>query len=109
MRQAVENLVDNALRHTTGAVNLRLYRQGEVLTVRVRDFGEGVPAAQLGRLTEPFFRTGNTSKPGLGLGLALVELVCRVLEGEVAFDEAKPGLVATLRLPVVAIGSDVGG
>ena len=109
VRQAVENLVDNALRHTTGAVNLRLYRQGEVLTVRVRDFGEGVPAAQLGRLTEPFFRTGNTSKPGLGLGLALVELVCRVLEGEVAFDEAKPGLVATLRLPVVALGSDVGG
>lgn len=105
VRQALENLLDNALRHTAGPVHLRLYRQGEVLTLRVRDFGSGVPEELLGRLTEPFFRAEGGSRSGLGLGLALVELVSRVLEGELTFEAAKPGLVATLRLPVVLDGT----
>lgn len=101
VRQALGNLLDNALSHTTGSVTLRAYVQGESLTLRVRDFGDGVPSADLNRLTEPFFRSDHSPPRGLGLGLALVDVVTRALDGELTLENSAEGFSATLRLPVV--------
>jgi two-component system, OmpR family, sensor kinase len=85
-RQAVDNLVDNALRHTPagGRVKVRANRQGDTLSVVVEDTGPGFDEAFLGRAFEPFARsTGDPEdRPGVaGLGLAVVSTIARAHGG----------------------------
>ena len=68
---AVRNLLDNAALHGTGAIEVRLERQG---VVHVVNDGPVVPPAVLARLTQRFAR-GRTAVAGSGLGLAIVETI----------------------------------
>ena len=77
--QVLVNAVDNAVKYAAGGVPgevvLAARREGERLVVAVRDHGPGVPAAQLGRIFEPFYRGEREltrRSKGTGLGLALV-------------------------------------
>jgi len=84
LRDAVMNLLDNALTHGAGTIELRgLCRDGRCL-VEVRDEGEGVPAdlreAIFGR-----FRKANANSPGTGLGLAIVREVAESHQGRARF------------------------
>ncbi|MEZ5703759.1 MAG: ATP-binding protein [Burkholderiaceae bacterium] len=105
VRLLVRNLLDNALRHSGGApqppeVHLRTLPDG-ALEVEVRDFGPGVPAAQLAQLAEPFFRpdTARTrGAGGVGLGLYLCKLVAHAHGGSCSIRNAHPGLSVTVRL-----------
>jgi two-component system, OmpR family, sensor kinase len=77
LRQAVENLVDNALRHAGrgGTVDVRADRDGDRLRVIVSDSGSGFPAGLLERAFEPFARGEERAADGTGLGLAIVRAV----------------------------------
>jgi signal transduction histidine kinase len=101
VRQALHNLIENALTYATGGITLSLYAQHSSLTLRVRDVGPGVDPADLPRLTEPFYRSRGTSGRGLGLGLSLVDVIARALDGELDLRNTGKGFEATLRLPVV--------
>jgi len=86
-RQAVDNLLDNALRHTPpdGRVEVRAGVQGDVLSVVVEDTGPGFGEA-LGTAFEPFARSGAVAEgPGAsaGLGLAVVSAIARAHGGSV--------------------------
>lgn len=78
--QVLFNLVDNAMKYARGSscrtVELEARREGEAVTVAVRDFGPGVARAHLERVFEPFYRGESeltrTTK-GTGIGLALVK------------------------------------
>lgn len=101
--QAVRNLLENALRYSSGPVTLTVARISQkkapaLVALRVRDQGPGVPEAVLGTLTRPFFRLGDHSE-SLGLGLALVESISRSLSGKLELKNCSPGLEATLTLP----------
>ncbi|HEX5937093.1 MAG TPA: ATP-binding protein, partial [Actinomycetota bacterium] len=75
VRQAVSNLVDNALRHTGrgGTIEVRAGRDGERLRVAVVDRGRGFSPDVLARAFEPFARSvGGRDGDGAGLGLAIV-------------------------------------
>lgn len=85
-RQAVDNLIDNALRHTPpgGQVKVRADRQGDTLSVVVEDTGPGFGEAFLGQAFEPFTRltTDPEHRPGAtGLGLAVVSTIARAHGG----------------------------
>src|SRR5215831_13898969 len=85
-RQAVDNLLDNALRHTPtdGRVEVRAGVQGDVLSVVVEDTGPGFGEALLGTAFEPFARSGaGADRPGgsAGLGLAVVSTIARAHGG----------------------------
>ena len=99
MRVLVRNLLDNALRHGADAgepprITLRAEAQrGALLTVR--DFGPGVDAAQLVRLTEPFYRTDSARQRatgGVGLGMYLCRLIAQAHGGSLTVRNAQPGL-----------------
>lgn len=80
LRQVLENLVSNALRYTPsgGSVTIRLEQEGATVVLEVADTGIGIPARDLPRLFEPFFRAANAraySSEGTGLGLAYVKEV----------------------------------
>lgn len=105
MRLLLRNLLDNALRHgaaSTQAPELSLaVETGEVVLV-VRDHGSGVPEEHLYRLSEAFYRPDSArtrSAGGVGLGLYLCKLVAHAHGGGLRFENAGPGLRATVTLP----------
>jgi two-component system, OmpR family, sensor kinase len=93
-RQAVDNLLDNALRYTPdgGRVEVRADRAGGTLCVVVEDTGPGFDEALLGEAFKPFTRaTGNPeARAGAtGLGLAVVSTIARAHGGR-AWAENRP-------------------
>jgi two-component system sensor histidine kinase BaeS len=110
LRQAVSNLVSNAVRHTPpgGRVTLRSYvtgtDSGDVVAVEVADTGSGIPADEVPHVFDRFWRAEKSrsrSTGGSGLGLAIVLKLAEAHGGtaDVASTEGQ-GSVFTLRLPV---------
>ena len=76
--QALANLVDNALRHGEGAVELAAEPAGDGVLLHVRDRGPGFDPALNGHAFERFTRGDRArSRGGTGLGLAIVDAIAR--------------------------------
>ena len=102
IRLAVGNLINNALKFSTGAVTVHV-SDHDAVTCRVDDAGPGIPEAERARVFEPFFR-GDAARgrtPGVGLGLALVRHIATAYGGNVTLAQAGKahGLRAELTLP----------
>lgn len=93
VREIVNVLLDNALRHGAGAVELRASRRGEMVRVEVRDQGPGVR----GDAGAIFKRRAGAGK-GNGIGLALARSLAHAEGGELALTRPTPP-VFTLELP----------
>ena len=100
LHRAVENLVSNALKFTDeGRVTVEVKAAGDVVEVAVRDTGHGIPADELPRLFERFFR-GSARKPGTGLGLSIARNLVRLHGGDITVSsEAGRGSEFCVRLP----------
>jgi heavy metal sensor kinase len=107
MRQAVGNLLDNAVRSTPpqGAVTIEIGHADGFLSLEVRDTGEGFPAAFLRSAFEPFARPNAPRSPpdrdaGSGLGLTIVRAVAEAHGGTVeAANRPEGGAAVRLRIP----------
>ncbi len=90
LSQIILNLLSNIERYaypdgTGGRVEIILTADGErqepSFSLTVRDFGRGIPAEDLAKVTEPFFSTGH-DKGGTGLGMSIVHnMVTSALQG----------------------------
>jgi two-component system phosphate regulon sensor histidine kinase PhoR len=102
----LSNLVDNALRHTSakGTVWVRLEASESRATLEVADTGDGIPAGELPRIFERFYRVDKArarQTGGTGLGLAIVRHVAEAHGGTVRVDsELGRGSTFTVTLPV---------
>lgn len=105
MRQALGNLLDNALRHTPSGGRVMIDAEGEdgLVVIQVSDTGEGFPAPFLPLAFEPFSRADaarSRADGGTGLGLALVRAVVEAHGGTVeATNRPDGGASVTVRLP----------
>lgn len=88
--QAISNLLENAIRYRQpgreGAyARLRVGREGERIILSVEDNGIGIPADQLEKIWDRFFRgdPSRTGDEGLGLGLSMVYTIAKRHGGEV--------------------------
>ena len=111
LREALTNLIDNAIRYAGhGAeVTLRPRREAGHALVMVDDNGPGIPAADRERVFERFVRATDNGD-GCGLGLAIVREIIERHQGTVALDDAPPhGLRVTIRLPLDGGGGGSGG
>jgi len=103
---AFENVIRNALAYTAdgSAVGVRLQRVGANAVLRVRDYGPGVPEAELGRIFEPFYRTDTArhrSSGGTGLGLAIARRAIEHHGGTIVARNADgSGLEIVIELPL---------
>ncbi|APC16667.1 PAS domain-containing sensor histidine kinase [Pseudomonas frederiksbergensis] len=89
--RVLDNLIDNALRHTrhNGQIRLQARRHGERVIVSVEDNGEGIAYGQQGRIFEPFVQVGR-KKGGAGLGLALCKEIVQLHGGRMGV-YSRPG------------------
>ncbi len=109
LRRACQNLLDNAVRHASSAVELEASSVGEEVRLVVRDDGPGLTLDERERVFERFARLDDArgrSQGGTGLGLPIArELVARA-GGTLTFDDAPPpwSLQAVVSLPRPADG-----
>jgi PAS domain S-box-containing protein len=105
----VRNLVENAIRYTAhGKVHLGCHRVGDSVRIDVADTGIGIPPEHLERIWEEFHQVGNPERDrsqGLGLGLAIVRRLARLL-GHAVEVRSNPGegSVFSVRVPLAAAG-----
>ena len=105
MEQAVGNLVDNALRHGRGRIELVAEDGPRLRTLRVRDDGPGFPEELVPVAFERFTRGDPArGRGGAGLGLAIVQAIARAHGGRaVARNRAAGGAEVALELPFPAL------
>jgi two-component system phosphate regulon sensor histidine kinase PhoR len=102
----LSNLIDNALRYTPakGTVCVRLDAAESRAVLQVADTGEGIPASEVPRVFERFYRVDKArarQTGGTGLGLAIVRHVAEAHGGTVRVDsELARGTTFTVTLPV---------
>ncbi|MDR0279336.1 MAG: PAS domain-containing protein [Paucimonas sp.] len=100
--RVLDNLLDNAIRHTGsgGRIRLQARRHGERVIVSVEDSGEGIAYSQQGRIFEPFVQVGR-KKGGAGLGLALCKEIVQLHGGRMGvYSRPEQGTQFYMALPV---------
>ncbi len=107
IRQALSNLLGNAIRHAASAVTITVALTDDapsVLRITVADDGPGIPAEHLGDVFERFWRADSArarSTGGTGLGLAISRELVRAHGGELtAQSTVGHGATFTITLPI---------
>ncbi|HYJ40637.1 MAG TPA: GAF domain-containing sensor histidine kinase [Steroidobacteraceae bacterium] len=117
LQQVLNNVVSNAIKFSTkgGRVDVQVSREGSLVSVVVKDEGEGVPADFLPHMFDRF-RQADASmtrrQGGLGLGLTIVREIMSLHGGTVRAESAGPGKGTTIYLEFAVAeepqaGSDV--
>ena len=106
LRQVLLNLLDNAIKFNTpgGRVTVSAERRNDVLRIAVQDTGIGIPAADLPRVFERFYRVDKARSRqmgGTGLGLSIVKHLVELHRGTVEVDSSPGrGSIFTVSLPL---------
>src|SRR6185436_571882 len=101
----VLNLVSNAFKHTfEGEIRVAVSIDGDCAVLQVSDTGVGIPAEQLPHVFERFRRVPNArsrTHEGTGIGLALVQELVRLHQGEVSVESREgTGTTFTVHVPL---------
>ena len=86
LHQLIRNLLDNANRYSPegSTIDVRLYHRWRLACLEVRDQGAGIPADQLNRVFDRFWRgSPDRSDGGSGMGLAIAARICRAHGGDI--------------------------
>jgi len=102
LARLLNNLLDNAERHTTATIDVQVVREDGDVLLAVADDGPGVPEADRERIFERFTRLDSArsrSSGGSGLGLAIARGIATSHGGSLTLDDHRPGARFVLRLP----------
>ena len=104
LEHVFSNLVSNAIKYSAKnmPIEVRGYVQSGHAVITVTDKGIGIPAQDVERVFDRYFRAGNTKTiPGTGIGLFLVREIVVMHKGTIAVtSEEKEGSQFTVRLPL---------
>jgi two-component system sensor histidine kinase BaeS len=105
IREVIANLLTNALRHTPreGSIEVSAELAGDEAVVTIRDTGSGIPAEQLDRIFDRFYRSPDS--PGSGLGLPIARSLIEANGGTIgATSELGIGTTIRVTFPVTSSG-----
>jgi signal transduction histidine kinase len=104
LRHIYSNLLGNAVKYSPAGsvVEFDVERRGADAVCVIRDHGPGIPAADLARLFDAFYRGNNVRDvPGTGLGLTIVKRCVELHRGKINIESALgEGTVVTVSLPL---------
>ncbi len=112
--RALLNLIDNAIKYSADdkVIDVVLRQNGEHVIIEVRDHGIGIPASDVAKIFEPYFRaqfSDTITRRGAGLGLTLVQQIVASHGGKVEV-ESVAGSGSTFRLLFPrGLGSEAAG
>ncbi len=102
----LRNLIDNAIRYSPAntTVQVSVTREAQTAHLTVTDQGPGIPAAELPKVRERFYRLLGTGEEGSGLGLSIVQRIAEIHGAtlELGAGVDGKGLRVTVTFPVVA-------
>lgn len=107
LQRLVRHLLENAVRHSPSGAPVRVIIRDDppCVTLRVRDQGPGIAAADRARVFEPFaLAAAVRDDPSKGLGLAIVREIARAHGGDATLDPPDParrGATFAVRFPTV--------
>ncbi|PTX95521.1 ATP-binding protein [Opitutus sp. ER46] len=105
LRQALQNLIDNAIKYSAegATVTVRVQDRETEVRISVQDEGPGISEAHRCHLTERFFRPDRSrgrDRGGFGLGLSITKAYMRALRGALDYEPVQPhGSIFHLTLP----------
>lgn len=103
LASAIASLLENAIKYAGPGATIRV-RAGlhhGMASIAVMDDGPGIPAAELDKVTQRFYRLDKSRHlPGNGLGLSIVSATATAHGGRLALEDGAPGLVARIVLPL---------
>jgi len=105
LQHAIDNLIDNAVRHGEAGRHLGVTVDGDGAWIRVRiaDRGPGIPAEEVPHIFTKFFRGAAARHAGSGLGLAIVQRIVHAHGGRIEVTTAVgQGTTVEIALPAAA-------
>jgi signal transduction histidine kinase len=109
LASALASLIDNALKYGASGEQVDIGARSEngAAVLVVRDYGAGVPAAELNKVCQRFYRVDRSRHlPGNGLGLSIVSAIAHLHGGTLELANRVPGLEARLILPLGQAAAD---
>lgn len=104
--QILMNLVDNSLKFSKNAdykmIIIELKMEGNHVYLAVRDYGPGIPASEMKKVFQEFYRVENEmtrSTKGTGIGLSMVKKLCALSGMSIELENAGPGLRTKIHFP----------
>ena len=102
LKQVFCNVLDNAAKHGGAGkrIDVDMTREGECYVVRIRDYGPGIPPAELPFVKQKFYK-GSSKARGSGIGLAVCDEIVQRHGGVFDIGNADGGgAIVTIRLPI---------
>ena len=102
LRQVFLNILDNAVKHggTGKKITAEILRQEQEILIRIRDFGPGIPEAELPYVKQKFYK-GSSKARGSGIGLAVCDEIVTLHNGKLEIANAEGGgTCVSIRLPI---------
>ena len=102
LKQVFCNVLDNAAKHGGAGhrITASIAQENEEQVIRVRDYGPGIPEAELPFVKQKFYK-GTSKARGSGIGLAVCDEIVTRHEGTLDIGNAEGGgCVVTIRLPI---------
>ncbi len=109
LKQVIIIVIDNAMKYSESGGEIYVYTsvENEMLTIGVRDHGCGIPADQLPKIKQKFYKA-NTSKGGFGIGLAVADEIIRKHNGELMIDSVEgEGTNVSILIPIARQNSNI--
>lgn len=104
LRQVFLNVIDNAAKYGQSGkkIDLDIRPEGGMAVVRIRDYGQGIPAEELPLVKEKFFK-GSSRQRGAGIGLAVCDEIVAMHDGKMDIESVYgEGTTVVIRLPMTS-------
>ena len=88
--EVLRGLIDNCIKYSVGNIEL-LAREGEIVEIIVRNYGEGIPEEEKKKLFNRNFQ-GKNAKKGAGLGLSIMKDIILLNDGEIYIENRSDGV-----------------
>ncbi len=99
----LSNMMNNAMKYTPayGSIEVRAYENRDAIFIEIADSGLGIPPDEIDKVWGKLYRARNSrGVPGNGLGLSIVEIIVRRLQGSCDLrSQENTGTIFTLQLP----------